>query len=552
MRVQAAVPQQPRHILSESQRLRAIRMPALVRPTAPVPHHHPAYPPNQPVRRPGNPHKSLLGLSLNTWLLVGGLLTVGVFALVMLTISLGAVMIFGSGVLPGVRVAGVNVGGMSLEAAESALTEQWATITVRDEFRTWQVNPSTLGINFDARATAQRAYDQGRGAGNLVAALTGLDVEPVFGLDTAALIAGLSSLTNQVDLAPVNAGVQLVDGQVAPTASQDGRRLDAAAVAQRLQQMGAAEFNDGALDLVMQPVSPQVTDATPLVQAATQLLTSPLTIRVYDPVTGDMVNWQAPPAVWGRWLTAVPDPTSPIGLALSVESAPVRDFLTVQSGIFDPTRYLNIDEAVNAVRDAVAAGSTRPTIRVHHRDRQHTVRAGETIVSIAWDYGVPYPWVQQANPGVNTLSVGQTLTIPSPDNFLPYAVVPDKRIVVSISRQRVWVYENGQMIWDWPASTGIIDSPTWPGVYQILSHELNAYAGNWNLWMPNFMGVYRPIPGADFTNGFHGFPTRGGGQILWENSLGRRVTYGCILLSNANAQRLYDWAETGVVVEIQP
>lgn len=550
--MQAAVPQQPRHILSESQRMRAIRMPAPVRPAAPAPRQHPIYPPNQPVRRPGNPHKSLLGLSLKTWLLVGGLLTVGVFAFVVLAISLGAVVIFGSGVLPGVRVAGVNVGGMSLEAAESALAAQWMTITVRDEFRTWQVDPSTLGINFDARATAQRAYDQGRGAGNLIAALAGLDVEPVFSLDPAALTAGLATLANQADIAPVNAGVQLVNGQVEPTAPRDGRRLDAVATVQSLQQIGAAEFVDGSLNLVMQAVAPQVIDATPLVQAATQLLSNPLTIRVYDPVTGDMVNWQAPPEMWARWLTSAPDPGSPIGLALSVEAAPVRDFLTVQSGIFDPTRYLNLDEAVNAVRDAIAAGSTRPTVRVHHHDRQHTVRAGETIVSIAWDYGVPYPWVQQANPGVNTLSVGQTLTIPSPDNFLPYAVVPDKRIVVSISRQRVWVYENGQMIWDWPASTGITDSPTWPGVYQILSHETNAYAGNWNLWMPNFMGVYQPIPGADFTNGFHGFPTRGGGQILWENSLGRRVTYGCILLSNSNAQLLYAWAETGVVVEIQP
>jgi lipoprotein-anchoring transpeptidase ErfK/SrfK len=70
--------------------------------------------------------------------------------------------------------------------------------------------------------------------------------------------------------------------------------------------------------------------------------------------------------------------------------------------------------------------------------------------------------------------------------------------------------------------------------------------------MPNFMGVYQPIPGADFTNGFHGFPTRGGGQLLWENSLGTRVTYGCILLSNTNIGLLYDWAEPGVVVEIMP
>jgi lipoprotein-anchoring transpeptidase ErfK/SrfK len=115
----------------------------------------------------------------------------------------------------------------------------------------------------------------------------------------------------------------------------------------------------------------------------------------------------------------------------------------------------------------------------------------------------------------------------------------------------VRVYEDGNLKWDWLASTGIQSSPTWPGIYQIISHEPNAYAANWDLWMPNFMGVYRPIPGTDFTNGFHGFPTRGASQLLWTNSLGTRVTYGCILLSNENVQALYEWAEEGVIVEIQ-
>jgi lipoprotein-anchoring transpeptidase ErfK/SrfK len=180
------------------------------------------------------------------------------------------------------------------------------------------------------------------------------------------------------------------------------------------------------------------------------------------------------------------------------------------------------------------------------------VQPGESITSIAWDYGVPYPWLQAANGNLDGVSAGQTITIPSTDNFMPYPTVPDKRVVVSLSEQRTRVYENGALKWDWPASTGIVSSPTWPGLYQIISHETLAYAGNWNLWMPNFIGVYRPIPGSEFTNGFHGFPTRGGGQLLWENDLGRRVTYGCILLSDTNVQLLYDWAQEGVVVEIRP
>ncbi len=147
--------------------------------------------------------------------------------------------------------------------------------------------------------------------------------------------------------------------------------------------------------------------------------------------------------------------------------------------------------------------------------------------------------------------MGQAIVIPSPDALLPLPPVPGKRIVVSISEQRAWVYENGQLKWEWPASTGIDSSPTAPGVFQIQSHEPNAYAGNWDLWMPSFMGIYRPVPTSEFMNGFHGFPTRGQAQLLWTGDLGRRVTYGCILLSSENAQLLYEWAEEGVVVEVQ-
>jgi lipoprotein-anchoring transpeptidase ErfK/SrfK len=88
-------------------------------------------------------------------------------------------------------------------------------------------------------------------------------------------------------------------------------------------------------------------------------------------------------------------------------------------------------------------------------------------------------------------------------------------------------------------------------VFQVQTHEPRAYAENWNLWMPNFMGIYRPVPTLGFMNGFHGFPTRNGATLLWTGDLGHPVTYGCILLSSDNAATLYDWAEAGVVVEVR-
>ena len=117
----------------------------------------------------------------------------------------------------------------------------------------------------------------------------------------------------------------------------------------------------------------------------------------------------------------------------------------------------------------------------------------------------------------------------------------------------MWASENGQVVFEWPVSTGIASSPTAPGVFQVQSHELNAYGEQWNLYMPHFVGFYHPGPNVEVMNGFHGFPTSAtGGYLLWTGDLGRPATYGCILLSLENAAMLYDWAEEGVVVEVRP
>lgn len=552
-------PQQPPRILSASQRMRAVRLNAVQHNSSPAQRGY-APPPTAPrgtaprgtAPRGTAPRATSAAprqkAKNRSWLIIAGLSVVTLMAFTCLALTIGGVVVYSGGILPGVQVGEVNLGGMSVEAATNTLENELQTVTLRDGERSWQVQRAALGLQLDAAATAERAYRQGRGEGDIFSALLGgAAVAPVVIYTPETLTAGLEALKPQVEIPAKNAGVAFENGQVVATPPEQGRLLDINATLQQMTTTG----DDGAIILVMTPVQPAITDATPLLEAASQLLANPLSVRVYDPVTGDMVNWSRAPQQWATWITTRADAGNPGGLSISLEDQALRNFLNEEAQVFDASRFLNMDEAVTQIQAAVQNSTTTATIRVYHHDRQHIVQSGETITSIAWDYGVPYPYVQQANPGVVNLTVGQAITIPSPDNFLLYPVVPDKRIVVDISEQRTRVYENGRMIWDWASSTGIASSPTWTGIYQIISHEPNAYAGNWDLWMPNFMGVYQPVPGADFTNGFHGFPTRGGGQLLWENSLGTRVTYGCILLHDDNIAQLYHWAQTGVVVEIR-
>lgn len=522
-------------------------------PAAPV-RYRPAIPRGVPQRK-----KPAQKSGLTTGLLIAGGAVLTFFILAFMVVAIGALFLFGGNtVLPGVRVAGVPLGGMTRSEAEAALAQAWANngLVLRDQNRVFPIDPATLGIELDSAASANAAFNYGRTqggiGGSLRAVLGGVDVPPVIRINTAVTEQTLRELTAQIEIPPTNAGVQFVNGSIEPRPAADGRALDLSRTLAPLENNAAEALADGEIELVMFPIQPQITDPAPIVAAASALLANPLEIRAYDPVSDDTDYWTLMPDTWVEWLTAVTDPNQPLGLALSLDDSSVRGYLRNKQAELGESRYIDLDESVDALQNAISRSRTTAYVRVYHRDVEHVVQPGETIISIAYDYGIPYPYVQEANGGIESVSVGQTIRLPSHDVMLPLPIVYDKRIVVSISEQRVRVYEDGDLKWDWIASTGIQSSPTWPGIYQIISHEPNAYAANWDLWMPNFMGVYRPIPGSDFTNGFHGFPTRGGSQLLWTNSLGTRVTYGCILLSNENIRTLYEWAEEGVVVEIQP
>jgi LysM repeat protein len=554
---QVTIPAPPTHKRAFNKRVTAYVPPIDTNETVPTPaqRYIPA-PPIAPIAPPSALQRARAQTEKprsNRWL--WGILGVGVFSVVMLMLGVGVffAMIYGQGILPQVRVGQVALGGMNIEQASQALTNEWQTLTLRAGTSTWQVNTADLGVSLDVLQTASRAYAIGRSDGDALSALFNpTEVLPVVSFDIVTAETYFVNNATNFSLMPVNAGVTLVNGDVAPTLAQDGFELDIQSTLAKLAENPALALANGTLEIATITLSPAITDSTPLVENARVLLSSPLSVQVYDPITDDTILWQVEPTTWANWITAVPSAESALGLALSIQDAPLREFLEGQAQVFDSSRYIDIDGAITSIQQALIQGNpTQGYAMVKYNPTTHIVQSGESLTSIAWDYGIPYLYIQELNNGRDSFSVGESIVIPPADTFLLYPVVPNKRIVVSISGQWVKVYENGALIQDWSASTGITDSPTWKGIYQVISNEPNAYAGNWNLNMPFFIGVYQPIPNAPFTNGFHGFPTRGGGQILWENSIGRRVTYGCILLNNTNAQWLYNWAEEGVVVEIQ-
>ena len=82
--------------------------------------------------------------------------------------------------------------------------------------------------------------------------------------------------------------------------------------------------------------------------------------------------------------------------------------------------------------------------------------------------------------------------------------------------------------------------------YTALAND--AYAATWNLWMPNWLGIYWA---GYLENGIHALPILWNGARLWDGYLGTKVSFGCIILGVDEAQTLFDWAEVGTTVTIQ-
>jgi lipoprotein-anchoring transpeptidase ErfK/SrfK len=122
-----------------------------------------------------------------------------------------------------------------------------------------------------------------------------------------------------------------------------------------------------------------------------------------------------------------------------------------------------------------------------------------------------------------------------------------KRIFVDISEQHMYVYDGDSLVFSFVASTGIHNG-TRTGVFSVLDKIPNAYGATWDIWMPNWLGIYYA---GSLENGIHALPILPNGATLWAGFLGTPISYGCVVLDTFDAQVLYEWAEVGVPVEIQ-
>ncbi len=492
------------------------------------------------------------------WLIVG--IEAGILAVMLIgaVVGLGVVLFYSTErILPGVTAFGVELGALDVDRAAAALRAAWLeeALTMRDGARTWQVAPANLGLSMDAAETAARAQRVGRGEDGLMEGLASLfgghEAHAAVTIDLAKARVGLENLAAYVNVPAEDARLRIDGTEVYPVPAAPGRVLDIERLLSDLAVRQAAALYKGVLDLPMVETAPDITDVSAAVAQAQQLVGEPFHINAYDPFKDELVHWTVAPETVGGWLAAGRREDGR-QVVVSLEEEGPTAHLQEAAAALGEGRTLDIGESLAQMRAAVAAGELSATLRIRSTPTQYTVQHGDTFMAIARRFGIPALYLRDANPNIDprSLHAGDVVSIPSRDMMLPLPLVLGKRIVIDIGDLRMYVYEHGQLIQNWGTSTGIDDSPTLTGVFQIQTHEELAYASNWDLWMPHFMGIYEAAPG--FMNGIHGLPKRGGHTLVWRDALGSyRTSYGCIILGLEEAAWLFNWAEEGVVVEIR-
>jgi len=461
-------------------------------------------------------------------------------------------------ITPGVRVGDTRLDWMRVEEAAIELHRNWnldRNLLVSDGLHTWHIPADQFGISLDAIQTARNAYNIGRRQPMLAEIrqaasswINGWQIAPVAAVDLDQVTSALETLDAQASKPPQNASFYWDGQQLTPVPGEMGYAINIEESLQILTNDPGLVLTSGYLRVPLKPLIPQVNDVSTSMAEAQRLLDSKVILQAYDAINNEHISWDVPRKEIGSWLAIEAGQNGPEVTLDPERLASYLDSLSVGLGA---GRYLDAERYARPLSEAVTKGQPF-WMAVSHTPTSYTVQSGETLLAISWKEGMPYWMILQANPGMDpdALHSGQSITIPSKDELLPLPVIQNKRIVISISQQRLWVYQDGQQLSEHVISTGIDRSPTQPGVFQVQTHQPEAYASVWDLYMPDFLGIYEAWPG--FMNGIHGLPMLSSGRRLWAKILGKPASYGCIIMELDEAKSLYNWAENGVVVEIQP
>lgn len=177
----------------------------------------------------------------------------------------------------------------------------------------------------------------------------------------------------------------------------------------------------------------------------------------------------------------------------------------------------------------------------------YVVQPGDTLSRIAFRYQVTTDSLVQLNQISNPSLIHSGLVLNLPEgataaiaaDAIPAPTVTDgKQIIVVLSQQKVYAYENGALLREYLVSTGLPRTPTVQGDFSIL----------WKVRSQLMDGEDYYLPNVEWVSYFYqDYAIHG---TYWHENFGRPMSHGCVNMRNEDAQFIYEWAPIGTSVKV--
>jgi LysM repeat protein len=215
-----------------------------------------------------------------------------------------------------------------------------------------------------------------------------------------------------------------------------------------------------------------------------------------------------------------------------------------------PTTEVNVAAPIESA--PLEAAPTQP------ESSSYTVQPGEHLAQIARRFNVDWTNIAQANnlTDPNQIYAGQVLTIPGSNvisdlgivsapaqpifNAPPPTIYFGKQVVVDLSDQIVYAYDNGALVRTVVVSTGLPGTPTVLGDYNVyVKYESQTMSGP---------GYY--LPGVPWIMYFYqGYALHG---TYWHNNFGNPMSHGCVNMPTPDAEWFFNsFVDVGTPIHVQ-
>lgn len=417
-------------------------------------------------------------------------------------------------IAPGVTIAGVPVGGMTVGAAAEALSSRVSSVQVHlDGAGSGAVvSGSDLGARIDATRLAEQAF-----AAHPMWNITSWMPSPGdadITLDAHSAERVLRAQVPSVYQNPTDAAVAFNPAAKAfgvtagtPGTGIDLDALDAAITAALAKGESKVDFEAKAA-----PVQPDITDAE--AKAAADKLNGMLgSIGFY---AGTERTVPIDPAVAATWLSAVPQDGA---LVIKADQSAIQKAVAALPGQVNrpAVNATSVVDSTGDVLDKVTAGV-----------------AGRELGDVS---GAAAAFATQLQSGNAAFEL--------PVKEVPFQTTSLlRKIDVNLSTETLTVTENGAVVDSWAVSSGAGSFATQTGNYAVNWKLSSQDMGNKDTTKAPF--YFQPdVKWVMYFNGdeaFHG--------VYWHDNWGVPMSHGCVGMPEWRAQWLFDWSPQGTEVSI--